>query len=359
MTDARTQLALRESEERIRAILEHAADGIMTTDERGIIQSFNPAAARIFGYEASEIIGQNIRLLIPRPYLREHESYRSGSPRPASVISLGREVVGQHKNGQKIPVDLSVSESFTGTKRLFTAIVRDITERKRAQEELTTSRELLRSLAARLQSIREEERTRISREIHDELGQSLTGVKMDLSWLLAKVPTERPDLTDRLHRLSTLVDYTIQTVRKIATELRPGILDNLGLVAAIEWQTSEFQARSGIECKCSAQLADQELDPDICTGLFRIFQETLTNIMRHAKATSVSVVLKKTSGEIFLQVHDNGRGITEPQTAGAKSLGLLGMRERALLLGGEFKITGAPHHGTTVTVKLPVPARRT
>lgn len=351
----RTELALRESEERIRAILENAADGIMTTDERGIIQSFNPAASRIFGYEPSEIIGQNIRNLIPRPYLREHESYRSGAPRPTSVISLGREVVGHHKDGRKLPIDLSVSELFTGTKRLFTAIVRDITERKRAQEELTTSRELLRSLAARLQSIREEERTRISREIHDELGQSLTGVKMDLSWLLAKLPPNREDLSDRVHRLSALVDDTIQTVRKIAAELRPGILDNLGLVAAIEWQTTEFQNRSGIQCKCSAQLEDQHLDPELCTALFRIFQETLTNVMRHARATAVSVVIKKTGGEILLQVHDNGRGITEPQTAGSKSLGLLGMRERALLLGGQFKITGAANRGTTVTVTVPLP----
>ncbi|HTG44233.1 MAG TPA: PAS domain S-box protein, partial [Verrucomicrobiae bacterium] len=190
--------ALRESEVRIRAILENAADGIMTADERGIIQSFNPAAALIFGYSPVEAIGQNIRQLIPRPYLREHESYRPPGTPTSSVISLGREVVGRHKEGRNFPLDLSVSEMFTGTKRLYTAIVRDITERKRAQEELTNSREQLRSLAARLESIREEERTRISREIHDELGQSLTGVKMDLSWLANKLPENRKDLADRI-----------------------------------------------------------------------------------------------------------------------------------------------------------------
>lgn len=348
--------ALRKSEMKTRAILDHAADGIMTADERGLIESFNPAAAQTFGYEPSKVIGQNIRLLIPRPYLREHESYSAlNAPSSGSkILSLGREVTGRRKDGQTFPLELAVSEVWLGEKRLFIAVVRDITERKQAQDALANSREQLRSLAAYVESVREEERTRMAREVHDVLGQSLTGLKMDLAWLSARLPASPASLVERARSMSDLTDETIQTVRKIASDLRPGVLDNLGLVAAIEWQGEDFQSRTGIECACQSPLKDAGLEPELCTTVFRIFQETLTNVARHARATAVLVSLNEEAGELVLNVQDNGRGIDESQKLNPKSLGLLGMRERAFLMGGEVRITGVSGQGTQVTLTIPL-----
>lgn len=233
-------------------------------------------------------------------------------------------------------------------------------ERIRAREELRVSGEQLRALAARLQSIREEERKLIAREIHDELGQALTGFKMDLAWMRNRMQAEEwPDIRDgilaKIKTMGTLLDGTAGLVRKICTELRPGVLDDLGLTAAIEWQAREYQARTGIQCGLKVELDDLQVDSERSTALFRIFQEILTNVARHAEATNVSVVLERVGGKILLEVKDNGKGIEPDKIGGEKSLGLLGMRERALIMGGEVAIHGAPGKGTTVTVTMPLP----
>jgi PAS domain S-box-containing protein len=346
----------RDKEAQSKAILDHAADAIISADEYGVIHLFNPAAARIFGYMENEVLGKNIKMLIPRPYLPEHESYRTGSAAVASVAALagvGREVSGRRKDGTRFPLELAVSEIKREPHRLFIAVARDITERKQSEAALERSRQQLRSLAARLQAVREEERTRISREIHDVLGQALTGVKMDLSWIKANLPESKPDLRERAGMMSDLVDTTIQTVRKIATELRPGILDNLGLVAALEWQAEEFQNRTGIACQCTSRVDEDLLGPSHQTALFRIFQETLTNVARHAQATRVEASLRAEDENIWLRIQDNGRGITPQELTGATSLGLLGIRERAAMLGGEVHIVGRSGGGTTVTTRVP------
>lgn len=229
------------------------------------------------------------------------------------------------------------------------------TERKRAVEQLRQSHEQLRALSVYLQHVREEERMRISRAVHDELGQALTGLKIDLSWLSGRLPRDLNLLINKSKEMSAHIDETIQTVRRISTELRPGILDHLGLVAAIEWQANELQTRTGIHCRVSNSLDHTILDEDMNTVFFRIFQETLTNIIRHANATKVDVNLKEESNRLVLEVKDNGRGITKEQLSNVKSLGLLGMRERAALLGGEVNITGAPKRGTKVSVSIPLP----
>jgi signal transduction histidine kinase len=230
----------------------------------------------------------------------------------------------------------------------------DRRERQRAEEKLRRSLEQLRALTTYLQYVREEERTRIAREVHDELGQALTGLKLDMSWLLTKVGKNRTPVTEKVKTMVEHIDETIQTVRRIATELRPGILDSLGLVAAIEWQANEFQSRTKVPCHVETNVADQTWDQDFSTVFFRIFQETLTNIIRHAKATRVDVRLAEEEGKLVLTVKDNGRGITEEDIANTRSIGLVGMRERAGLIGGELTIQGAPGQGTTVTLRVPL-----
>ncbi|MBC8096621.1 MAG: response regulator [Akkermansiaceae bacterium] len=228
-------------------------------------------------------------------------------------------------------------------------------ERRRAEKQLRESHEQLRALSVYLQRVREEERTRIAREVHDELGQALTSCKLDLSIIASRMPRNLKPLIEKARELSAHMDSTIQTVRRISTELRPGILDHLGLVAALEWQANEFQNRTGIKCDIHTTLHEATLDANLATTFFRIFQETLTNIIRHAGATQVSVHLKEEGRGIVMDVRDNGRGIVPEEISNTSSLGLLGMKERAALLGGEFKIAPVRSgQGTRVTVSIPM-----
>lgn len=228
-------------------------------------------------------------------------------------------------------------------------------EREQAEEKLRRSHDQLRALTGHLQFVREEERTRIAREVHDELGQALTGLKLDLAWLAGKLHGTRP-LQEKIKTMSAHIDETIMTVRRIATELRPGVLDSLGLAAAIEWQSADFQERTGIRCEAKIDVAEAIRDQDLSTACFRIFQETLTNIIRHAKATRVEVRLARDDHELLLTVRDNGRGISEREIVHARSIGLIGMKERAARVGGEVFFFGLPGRGTTVTLRVPLPA---
>ena len=228
-------------------------------------------------------------------------------------------------------------------------------ELHRKSERLRESEDKLRRLAAHLISVREEERAHIAREIHDELGQVLTGLKMEVGWL-AKRLTE-PALVEKTESMGRLIDSTVQTVRKIATGLRPEMLDDMGLVAAVGWQAKEFQKRTGIRVRASLPPEGTRLDVDISTTMFRIFQEILTNVARHARATRVDLELTVGPERVALEVTDNGVGIPEADLNGKKSLGLLGMHERALLFGGEVRISGAPGHGTRVSVSIPMRAK--
>ena len=253
----------------------------------------------------------------------------------------------------------------TRLSRLMPAVARALreaeqrTQHRRAEEQLRESHEQLRALSTYLQSVREEERTRIAREVHDELGQALTSCKLDLSWIAGKLPPELRPLSEKARALTAHIDSTIQTVRRISSELRPGVLDHLGLVAAIEWQANEFQNRTGIRCDVRGRVREPLPDQNLATTFFRIFQETLTNVIRHAGATRVWVDLKEADGQIALEVKDNGRGIERTEIFNNKSMGLLGMRERASLLGGTFKIESIPRgKGTRVRVSIPVQRRQ-
>lgn len=215
----------------------------------------------------------------------------------------------------------------------------------------------LRSLSGRLERAREEERSRLARELHDELGQVLTSTKLDLMWLCEQMrgPGVHPSvpLINKLQSLAGLVELAIAAVQRITTDLKPAVLDHLGLGAALEWEATKFQARTAIRCRAESQLDDQALDPSRGTALFRIVQESLTNVARHAHAGAVCLSLRKVKGRIVLAVQDNGRGITEREVQDPRAVGLLGMRERAHLLGGDFRIAGKPGRGTKVTVSIP------
>ena len=230
----------------------------------------------------------------------------------------------------------------------------DITLRKRAEE-------ALRALSARIRSTREEEGTRIAREIHDELGGALTGLKWDLEKIDRTLNStgngsRLPEVRKRIGTMTTLIDTTINTVRRIASELRPGVLDDLGLVAAIEWQVQQFELRTGIHCHWANKASEIEvqLSREKATAVFRILQEILTNVLRHARATNLYIKLSDTKEYFEMEVRDDGQGITESQRINSRSLGLLGMKERALLVGGEVNISGEEGVGTTVVVRVPL-----
>lgn len=242
---------------------------------------------------------------------------------------------------------------------LFTQV---ITERKRAAEALRASEEQLRALSAKMQSTREEEGTRIAREIHDELGGALTGIKWDLEAIETGLSSAESDpaiadIRRHLTAITSQIESTIDAVRRISSELRPGVLDDLGLVAAIDWQAHQFQKRTGLKVHLDTQLETVDISREGATAVFRIFQEVLTNVLRHAQANSIQITLRQRDRQLELKVIDDGRGITDDERKNTRSLGLLGMKERALLVGGEVSITGIEGKGTTVVVTIPLNKR--
>ena len=354
--------SLRESEARKGAILDSALDAIITINERGRIVEFNPAAQKMLGHGRAEVVGRELaEVLIPPSWRDKHRSGLEHYLASGEGPMLGKrvEITAMRADGKEFPVELTITRVNLDGPPMFTGFIRDISERKKAEKQLRDSREQLRALASYLQSVREEERSRIAREVHDELGQALTGLKMDLAWLDKKM-VEVGDTEDlrqfeeRLKELPGRVAAVIATVRKIATELRPPILDDLGLEAAIEWQIQEFEKRTGINCRFQSSLKQLNLDSDRATAVFRIFQETLTNVVRHANATQVNIYLKEEGDKLILEVQDNGRGLTGRELSGTRSLGLLGMRERATMLDGEVNIIGRQGKGTTVGVRIPI-----
>jgi signal transduction histidine kinase len=230
----------------------------------------------------------------------------------------------------------------------------DITERRRTENERRKYRENLEALAERLQHVREEERTKVARDLHDQIGQILTAIKMDMAWVVRHLLPSDDEVHERLSRSIELINDGVISVRKICSGLRPGILDDLGLAAAIEWQAKEFASRTGIACQVFVPSGHSHLDGDQITAIFRIFQECLTNITRHAEAQSVRTVLSEQDGFLVLVVKDDGKGFRESEVA--NSLGILGMKERAQACGGNLQVSSSPGKGTTVSVRVPVRA---
>jgi signal transduction histidine kinase len=235
----------------------------------------------------------------------------------------------------------------------------DITERKQGEEMVILQREQLRALADRLQRVREEDRKKVARDLHDEIGQILTSIKMDMKWISRRLPDSEGEVRNRLQESLQSVDEGVKSVRAICSRLRPGVLDDLGLAAAIEWQAGEFESRNSVRCRVSVPPVDLHMDGDRATAAFRIFQECLTNVIRHAQAKLVLVNLCQEDESIVLVVEDDGVGFVEPDLSNtAGSLGLLGMKERAQACGGDVRISSSPGNGTTVTIRVPLDAPR-
>jgi PAS domain S-box-containing protein len=351
-----TEEALRESEARFRTIFEYSPVAIFVTDLENTIIDANPAACQLHGSKRAQLLGQSVLDLIP-----PEQRTKTG----ASVPKFARgewhltQSFAWTRRGEAIPIAVTASRIEYAGRDAVLLHVRDVSEHKRTEARLRNSREQLRALSRRVENAREKERRRIAREVHDELGQALTGLKLEVAWLGKHLVADgrangNAKFLSKIESMSGLIDETLQSVRKITTELRPGVLDALGLVAAVEWQAQEFQNRTGIRCRARTTSRTLTMEPEVSTAVFRIFQEILRNVVRHAHATKVEIELKATPSNLLLVVRDNGRGISELEGSAPSSLGLLGMRERALAFGGEVEICGIPAEGTIVTVYVPI-----
>ncbi|MFH1213442.1 MAG: PAS domain-containing sensor histidine kinase [Candidatus Neomarinimicrobiota bacterium] len=267
----------------------------------------------------------------------------------------GHEYVALRKDGSTFQALIYSSPIIQNHKSIgLRGVVIDITDRKQVEQELKDSRDQFRNLSAHLQSVREEERSYIAREIHDELGQALTALKMDLIWMSKRLSPDQTEIAEKIIAMFDLMDKTIQTIRRISTDLRPGLLDDLGLTAAIEWYGEDFQNRTGIKCNLHFTPEEIEVDQERCIAIFRIFQEALTNVARHSHATKVEADLRIENHDFNMKIVDNGIGISDKQVNDPQNLGLVGLRERVYPWNGRIEIKGRPKKGTTVLVFIPL-----
>lgn len=345
MERKRAEEALQREHNRMRDILDAMQDGVCIVNQEHEIEYANSALEREFGPVAG----------------RKCHEYLHGSMEPCPCckydeVSAGKSVHWERhsrKTGKTYDLcDTPLHKADGSIAKL--QIFRDITERKKAEEELRDSRERLRNLSAHLQAAREEERTAIAREIHDELGQVLAALQMNVSLVADGLRKDQEILTEKVRSMALLIEGGIKTVQRISSELRPVMLDDLGLAEAIEWQARQFEKRSGIPCELAVSLKGKDVDREVSITLFRIFQESLTNVVRHAKARKVEASLMEKRGGMELVVRDDGRGITREQVNSPLAFGLIGMRERAGILGGRVKIVGSMKKGTVVIVRIPV-----
>ncbi|WP_175726116.1 PAS domain-containing sensor histidine kinase [Burkholderia ambifaria] len=351
------------NEARMMGIIRSSMEAIITIDEKQTVVIFNPMAEQVFGVSAMEAIGAPLSRFIPERFRAAHAKHVDQfGVTGVSERQMGRQRVlfGLRGNGEEFPIEASISQIRDASGKLYTVMLRDITERQRAENALKQSREELRELSANLQNVREEEKTRIARELHDDLGQQLTALKMDLSVIEQQLRAPgraqpNDDVLSHLQGMRRLIDATVASVRRIAADLRPVMLDDLGLVPAIEWLANDFTNRYGIDVERHIETGGLTFTSAGATTLFRIVQEALTNVARHADATRVALRLDIEEGFCVLRVADNGRGAAPGGSAHEdKSFGLIGIRERAHMLGGNVTIDTALARGFSITVAFPL-----
>jgi len=340
------------------ALLELTQDSVFVIDMEGRVQFWSRGAEAMMGYTKAEAAGKIA-----------HEMLCTEFPMPfdeitAQLMRVGHwegDLIKTAKDGRRVVVAgrWALQWGQRGESPRVLVVNSDITERKRGEELLVLQREQLRALAGRLEIVREEDRKRVARDLHDQIGQILTAIKMDMSWMSRHLPESAGTVLARIKESVQSIDNGVKTVRAICSRLRPGVLDDLGLAAAIEWQAGEFETRNEIRCEVTVPPVDLHLDGDRATATFRIFQECLTNVIRHAQAKLVRVTLSQEDEGIVLVVRDDGIGFRVSDASNTLgSLGLLGMKERAQACGGDVLVFSSPGNGTTVTVRVPVDAPR-
>lgn len=347
--------ALRESEEKFRNISEQLPIPICVFGDNGDTRFLNNAFTDTFGYTKEDILTQQDWLTKAYPdvnyrnqVIAHREQARISPLRNNSTFVSQFEVLC--KDGSKKIIEFFVS---IGNRNVY-VVANDISGKVKVEYELKQSHRQLRELSSYLENIREEERKHISREIHDELGQQLTLLKLDLLQMSKKLHPNEKEMIESMKQADQLLADTMRSVRKIATQLRPSILDNLGLVSALEWQSREFEKNFGIKCIFESLLNEPQFTTKQSNALFRIYQEALTNIARHAGATQVDAVLSQEDMRFVLEIRDNGKGFRMDDMADRKTLGLKGMQERALMIDGDFQIQSKPGEGTYIQISIPI-----
>jgi two-component system, NarL family, sensor histidine kinase UhpB len=342
---------LQESEERYRNLFERNLAGVYQTTPDGKIISCNDAMARILGYTShNDLEKQNAYIFYFSPEERDNLVARL---RKEKHLSNYESVMRRVDGGAVYTIENVSLYTDETSGEILEGIMIDISDRKKNENELMAKNEQLRELSEHLQNVREQERTNIAREIHDELAQQLTLIKMDITSLQKKLTNSDQMTTDTLEGLRAMVDESVKSVRKISSQLRPSILDDMGLTAAIEWQLNDFGKRSGIDTRLTALKEELPIPDMIRTGLFRIVQESLTNVARYANARHVNVSLEHKNNELLLSITDDGIGFDSKAVTAKKTFGLLGMKERAAMMKGHYMIETAPGKGTTVIVSIP------
>lgn len=348
--DRAEQRALR-SEQQFRATVEASPTGMLLVDQQGRIALANLEAERLFGYLQGELLGQPIEILVPEPERAAHSQHRAAFAAEAAPQRMGngREITGVDKQGSALSLEIGLARIVTPDGEFVLATVTDASARKQLEQARGAQ-----ALARRLRDAEEKLRKRMAREIHDALGQALTALKLDIGWLAQHLPDEPAQLHTRAAAMEDLASRTIDDVRRLSAELRPAVLDDQGLLAAIRWLVSDFEKHSGLRCTVALPDAEIAWGDDRSTAAFRVLQESLTNVARHAQARRVAVALwHEQQGDAVLEVRDDGCGVSPEQAARPGALGLLGMRERAQLIGGSLTVTGVLGAGTTVTLRMP------
>ena len=315
------------------------------------IVDVNQSAIDHYGYSRQEFLRMSSIDLRPEEDIEKFLNYKPSETNGTRFAGIWRH---RKKNGTVITVDIIAHDLYYQGRNVRLVLSNDVTDTLLAEEQLKQSHEELRQLASHLQDIREEERANMAREIHDELGQQLTGLKMDVSWLSKKLVNREEPIDDKLKSITGLLNETIVKVRQLATDLRPSILDDVGLVEALEWQSTEFEKRSGIKVEFRALELTVTIPANVTIGLFRIFQESLTNVARHAEANLVKASLVQKDKKLELIITDNGKGFDITTIGPKKTLGLLGMKERTLMMGGKYEIVSQPGKGATVRITIPI-----
>jgi PAS domain S-box-containing protein len=354
--EERLSEALNEASRRARAMVDAMMDAIVTVDDQLRIIVFNPAAERMFGWRASEMLGQPLDLLLPDEMRHVHGMRMSefvNSDEERRAMSPSVQVLGRRRDGTLFPADSTISRSTVDGQRQLTAALRDVTERVRAKARLQEANEQLRKLADALQDVREAERLRIARELHDDLGQRLTGLKLDLSWLSDKLKKEGSGLARDVDVTRAHLDTAMDGARRIWTELRPVMVEDLGFGDAVDAMVRETERRGGLDITTQMPARAMVGKGPVATALFRVVQEALHNIVRHAGAMRVQIRLVVVEDDLVLTVLDDGAGF-DPASRVGKGMGLVSMRERVHGLEGEFEIESSPGRATRIKVTLPL-----